>query len=145
MGALTPARIDVLGDKNRRSIKRDGDPELQPRDRVDALGGSLLVAYYAARNEFKIPNPVRERAVAPRFGEGPNGVRHFLKKALPYSPSNTREVCVCSLVSTDMADKDDVSAAPFGPVVSTNGLVGCQARGRWRTRACWYAFEKASP
>ena len=55
MGALTPARIDVLGDKNRRSIKRDGDPELQPRDRVDALGGSLLVAYYAARNAFKIP------------------------------------------------------------------------------------------
>jgi len=44
-----------------------------------------------------------------------------------------------------MADKDDVSAAPYRPVVSTNGLVGCQARGRWRTRACWYAFEKASP
>ena len=51
----------------------------------------------------------------------------ILKKALPYSPSNTREVCVCSLVSTDMADKDDVSAAPYRPVVSTNGLVGCQA------------------
>jgi len=89
MGALTPARIDVLGDKNRRSIKRDGDPELQPRDRVDALGGSLLVAYYAARNAFKIPNQVRERAVAPRFGEGPNGVRHFKKSAALLAKQHT--------------------------------------------------------